>query len=77
MANRAPFEFGEWYHCFSRGVDKRDVFENEYDAERFLMILYSANGTESVGLYNIEKPELKKVFETDRGKPIVAIGGYC
>ena len=77
MANREPFEFGEWYHCFNRGVDKRNVFENEHDANRFLMLLYLANGVESVGLYNIQKPMLKKVLQSHRGNQLVSIGAYC
>ncbi len=77
MANREPFGFDEWYHCFNRGVDKRNVFENEIDADRFLMLLYAANGTKSVDLYNIERPQLKKVFQSDRGERLVSIGSYC
>ena len=77
MALRAPFEFEQWYHCFNRGIDKRGVFEDEDDANRFLMLLYLANGTERVSLFNAHKPHLTKVFQEDRGKPIVAIGAYC
>ncbi len=77
MAIRKPFEFGEWYHCFNRGVEKRTVFENEIDAKRFLMILYLANGTKPIGLFNVRKPELVKSFGYERGKQIVAIGAYC
>ena len=77
MARRMSFSIDEWYHCFNRGVEKRNVFENEVDANRFLMTLYLANGTEPVSLYNELKPELKKAFATERGKPIVAIGAYC
>lgn len=71
------FEVGEWYHCFNRGVDKRGIFENELDANRFLMLLYLANGTESVDLFNIRKPKPENIFATDRGNPIVAVGAYC
>ncbi len=77
MAYREPFGVGEWYHCFSRGIDKRNVFENELDANRFLMALYLANGTEKVQLFNEPKPKLETVFKKDRAEPIVAIGAYC
>ncbi len=77
MVNRAPFTLGEWYHCFNRGVEKRKVFEDEHDANRFLMLLYLANSTESVDLYNIRKPKLEKTLLEDRGDPIVSIGAYC
>ena len=77
MARKMSFSIDEWYHCFNRGVEKRDVFESEYDASRFLMSLYLANGTKPISLHDVDKPELAKAFATDRGKPIVAIGAYC
>lgn len=77
MANRKPFECNEWYHCFSRGVDKRDVFEEEGDADRFLMLLYLANSDRPVDLHDIEHPELEKVLRTRREERLVSIGAYC
>lgn len=77
MANRQPFALGEWYHCYSRGIDKRNVFENEIDANRFLMILYLANGKEKIQLYNARKPRPNMIFQEERGTPIVSIGAYC
>jgi len=77
MARKMSFSIDEWYHCFNRGVEKRNVYENEFDANRFLMTLYLANGTKPIGLYNERKPELIKTFSAERGKPIVAIGAYC
>lgn len=71
------FSVDEWFHCFNRGVEKRKVFENEFDANRFLMTLYLANGTRPIGLYNERKPELVRTFDADRGDPIVSIGAYC
>src|SRR3989344_1337662 len=77
MARRHPFVIDEWYHCFNRGVEKRSVLGDEHDAQRFLMLLYLANGTEPVDLFAERKPELKKAFETERGTPLVTIGSYC
>ncbi|MBI2612859.1 transposase [Candidatus Kaiserbacteria bacterium] len=77
MANRPPFEIGEWYHCFNRGVEKRKVFENEYDANRFIMLLYLANGTKPIGLFNTYKPRVEKSFLVERGQAIVSIGAFC
>src|SRR3989344_8159300 len=77
MARGVPFAYGEWYHCYNRGIDKRKVFLDEYDANRFLMALYLANGTEPVHLFNTHKPKLDKSFKEDRGDPIVAVGAYC
>jgi putative transposase len=77
MARKISFSIDEWYHCFNRGVEKRDVFENEFDANRFLMTLYLANGTKPVSLHDTDKPELTKVLSSDRGHSLVAIGAYC
>lgn len=77
MARKHIFMTDEWYHCFNRGVDKRIVFEGEHDANRFLMTLYLANGTEPVQTFNTNKPTLAKAFAGDRGKPIVSLGAYC
>ena len=77
MARRMHFEIEEWYHCFNRGVDKRDVFENENDANRFLMLLYLANSNMSVDFFNIKRPRLGDIIQEERGNPIVAIGAYC
>src|SRR3989344_8017211 len=77
MARQISFSKDEWYHCFNRGVEKRKVFQDEFDANRFLMTLYLANGTEPINLYSDRKPELTKTFVLNRGKPIVAVGAYC
>ncbi len=77
MARRMSFEFGEWYHCYNRGVDKRKIFENEPDANRFLMLLYLANSTNPVQLFHDENPGLKKTLAEERGPQIVSVGAYC
>ncbi len=77
MARKMSFSIDEWYHCFNRGVEERNVFENEFDANRLLMTLYLANGTKPISLHSDNRPELGKALATDRGKPIVAIGAYC
>jgi len=77
MVRKHTFEIDEWYHCFNRGIDKRMVFESEDDANRFLMTLYLANGTEPIQLFTTDKPTLEKAFKGERGKPLVSIGAYC
>src|SRR3989344_2226136 len=77
MSKRIPIEIDEWYHCYNRGIEKRDVFGNEFDANRFLMLLYVANSKHSVDLYSRRKLELRDILATNRGSPIVSIGAYC
>lgn len=77
LNRKHTFEIDEWYHCFNRGIDKRIVFADEFDARRFLMTLYLANGSEPVGIWDMDKPTLEKCFAEDRGDPNVSIGAYC
>lgn len=80
MGNRAPFAPQEWYHCFNRGVDKRRVFQNERDYERFLLLMYVANDTESVHLSNVKPNDLATVLSDKNAKKrelLVDIGSYC
>ncbi len=78
--NRSPIEVGEWYHCYSRGVDKRRVFERPSDYDRFLTLMFVANATKSVHVSNLRNTKLQHVLadtRIDRAKPIVELGAYC
>lgn len=77
MPNRLPFAPDEWYHCYSRGVDKRNVFENKNDYERFLQLLYLVNSERSIHRSNLLKKMTSEIMMINRPKPIVAIGAYC
>jgi putative transposase len=77
MANRVPFAPEEWYHCYSRGVDKRIVFEDKNDYERFLQLLYLLNSKDTVHRSDFKKTSTPEVLLVPRGEPVVAIGAYC
>ena len=68
------FSIDEYYHVYSRGVEKRQIFLDDDDYERFVRLLYLCNGN---------KPIVFKLFqgrsldECDRGEPLTAIGAYC
>ncbi len=79
MAERSPFGVGEWYHCYNRGVDKRIVFENARDYNRFLLLLYLGNGSVPLHLANLKNHNIRAVLEDvliEREEPIVEIGAY-
>jgi putative transposase len=46
--NREPFENGEIYHIYNRGVDKRDVFMDDKDRYRFIHDLFEFNDEKPV-----------------------------
>ena len=74
---RTPFAPGEWYHCFSRGVEKRITFEAPRDYERFIQLLYLCNSLEPVRRDNFKQKSNSEMYETKRATSLVAIGAYC
>lgn len=83
MAYRMPIAVDEWYHCYNRGVDKRVVFMDEDDCERFLVLLYLCNDIDSTT--HVIDLELKHVRLDDilarrtimRTAPLVHIAVYA
>jgi putative transposase len=59
MSTRIPFGVGEWYHCFNRGVDKRIVFNEQRDYDRFMKLMYLCNDA------SIEAPTRKSISLTE------------
>ena len=47
--NREPFATGEFYHIYNRGVDKRAIFLDDDDRDRFLQSMVVFNMQEAVG----------------------------
>lgn len=76
---RIPFSVGEFYHIYSRGVDKRVIFNNDHDYRRFIFLLYICNSTTSVRTDNLFKQgrTLLELFGVDREDTLVDIGAFC
>jgi putative transposase len=74
VAARTPFAIGQWYHCYSRGVDKRATFLDERDFERFMQLLYLANDISALHHQDITHPQ---DFSHPRSQPLVAIAAYA
>ncbi len=76
MSNRnIKISEGEYYHIYSRGVDKRDIFLDRDDYERFMKLLFVANGSNSFVFRELPTSSVYKKF--DRGEPLSSIGAYC
>lgn len=65
-----PFATGEFYHLYSRGVEKRVVFLDTQDHQHFLYLMYVCNTKRSIKLRDIGK-------NFDRGETVVNVGAYC
>lgn len=74
---REEFAVGEWYHCYTRSIDRRVVFETERDYERFLQALYMCNGMRTIRRGAIYNPSHSHLLSLSRGTPLVSIGAYC
>ncbi len=82
---KVPFENGEFYHVYNRGVDKRVVFEDLSDSRRFLRSMVAFNDEYPAGSLFLHDrlrsnsgstaTELKTEAETK--KPLVNIVAYC
>lgn len=74
MQRKFNFAIDEYYHLFTRGVEKRIIFMDETDRKRFINILFLCNSTAAVNLRDIDHTN---IFSYDRGETLVDIGAYC
>ena len=80
MGNRQPCATDEWYHCYNRGTDKRVVFTDPRDYERFRALLYVSNATRPLRISDISQNTLHEILNNDsldRGQQLVDIGAYA
>ncbi len=75
MAKRkVNFVEGEYYHVYNRGVDKRSIFNNDGDTDRFLQSMMEFNVREPIGsIY--ENSFLKE--NNYKPTPLVSFIAYC
>lgn len=67
MGNRKnQFAKGHFYHLYNRGVEKRDIFQNDNDRWRFLQGLFLFNDvkTSTNVLWQVERAKGRTTFKT-------------
>src|SRR3989338_7393613 len=73
---KTPLIEGEYYHVFNRGVDKRTIFSNESDFQRFLKSMKEFNVVKPIGsIYENFFRKSKNSKGSD--KPLVKFIAYC
>ena len=80
MYRKTPFAENEYYHIYSRGVEKRKIFMSNKDYNRFVALLYIMNQNTSFRMDNFlreNKNNLGNIFKEKREKTLVSILGYC
>ncbi len=79
MRRNFIFSIGEYYHIYNRGTDKRIIFMDQKDRNRFMVLLHLCNSTIPVDISNLIREgltftELMDIEVSDR---LVDIGAYC
>lgn len=80
MRRKIKFSVGEYYHIYNRGTDKRTIFMEHHDNERFQALLYICNSTKAVDMnlhFHEEGRAFYDIFDIERGGTLVDIGAYC
>lgn len=73
---KTNFVEGEYYHIYNRGVDKREIFSDKFDLERFLQSMESFNTKDPIGsLY--ENSFIKKKALGGKASKLVNFVAYC
>lgn len=66
----------EWYHCYSRGIDKRTVFEDTFDYQRFISLLYLENSSLTLHRSDLGNLSHHKLLTIPREETLISIGAY-
>ncbi|KKU75861.1 MAG: Transposase [Candidatus Nomurabacteria bacterium GW2011_GWB1_47_6] len=78
MERKVLFVEGEYYHIYNRGVEKRTIFLNTYDYQRFILLLHVLNTSENLKIRDLLRTHsVDELLRTKNKNPLVAIGAYC
>jgi len=75
VSNREAFQEGSYYHVYNRGTEKRPIFMDEADYQRFLIYLLICNSRRDVRFLALKGKSFAELAEW-RGEPIVDICVY-
>ena len=76
MSRNFVFSEQEFYHCYGRGTEKRKIFLNAKDYERFLHLLFVCNATEIIHLSDLKTKKSEEIFSIQKSDTLVDIGAY-
>jgi len=76
---KEPLVIGEYYHIYNRGVDKRDIFNDLKDLERFKESIKQFNQVEGIGSLEMYHKTVRALGSHSKTKPepLVAIVAFC
>lgn len=76
MSRRLQFVVGEYYHVYNRGVEKRVIFNNEFDYQRFLLLLILVNDVKPVEIQQLVRDHSIPDLIAQKRKPLVSIVSF-
>lgn len=74
---KVPFVRGEFYHIYNRGVDKRKIFSDQDDIDRFFQSMKEFNVLEPIGSIYENSFRKEKTSLGDRTSKLVNVICYC
>jgi putative transposase len=77
MATRKPFAVDEWYHCYTRGIERSHTFRGAADYARFVENLYLLNSDIVMHRSDLHLLTHEEILAKERGEQLVSIGAYC
>lgn len=78
MSQRSTqFAPDEYYHVYNRGADKRQIFLDEEDHQRFISLLYLCNNAVPTHRSDLTRHSFKELFSITRETTLTNIGAYC
>jgi len=76
-----PLVTGEYYHIYNRGVDKRDIFMDTRNLQRFVLSVKLFNTINPIGSIQLKNREtvvdVGRLQILEEAKPLVSIACYC
>jgi len=80
MSRTIIFSEGGYYHIYNRGVEKRLLFMDKEDYDRFVKLLYLSNGNikfNFTDIYKYQNGISLELKDIERGKRLIDIGAWC
>jgi REP element-mobilizing transposase RayT len=76
MSRTLQFALDEYYHVYNRGVEKRVIFNNEFDYQRFLLLLVLVNDEKPVEVQQLVRDYTISELIRQKRKPLVSIASF-
>lgn len=77
MERKIKFAPQEYYHLYGRGVEKRKIFLQKRDYERFMALLYIMNQSDVFHFTNfLKNHKIEEIFDEPKSGSLVSILAY-